>query len=129
MQLGAIPGHSTLKCNHGFPKVETPPREAVFEQIERLAASEQFVRSRRLIRFLRFTAENTLTGKTDGLTEYAIGTKVYDRSSDFDPAAEGIVRAETHRLRAKLDKHYQSAGRFDPIRVEYPAGSYIPVFH
>lgn len=103
--------------------------DAILEQLERLAASEQLSRSKRLLRFLHFTLDRTLSGNAETLSEYAIGRHVYDRAEDFDPLTDGIVRVEAHRLRSKLREYYKSAGRQDPIIFEYPVGSYVPVFH
>ncbi|MGH9593473.1 MAG: hypothetical protein ACRD5L_10310, partial [Bryobacteraceae bacterium] len=101
---------------------------AIREQLHRVAASEQIVRSKRLVRFLRFTVEKALEGQPDALTEYSIGIAVYDRPADFDPFTDGIVRTEVHRLRSKLRQYYQGAGRSDAILIDYPIGSYIPQF-
>jgi signal transduction histidine kinase/DNA-binding response OmpR family regulator len=105
-----------------------PNQDAIQEQLDRLTASSQLVRSKRLIRFLRFTAEKALAGSADSLTEYMIGTQVYDRPPTFDPMADGIVRGEAHRLRAKLRDYYKTAGRTDTVLIEYPIGAYLPAF-
>lgn len=102
--------------------------DAILEELERLATSDQFSRSKRLLRFLHFTVERTLRGGGETLSEYLIGREVYDRSESFDPLTDGIVRVEAHRLRAKLREYYRSSGRQDPIIIEYPVGSYVPVF-
>ena len=105
-----------------------PEAAAIREQLNRVAASPQFVRSKRLVRFLRYVVEKTLTGASDDLNEYTIGAEVYDRPASFDPLADGIVRGEAHRLRAKLRDYYRTAGRFDAVHIEYPIGSYVPSF-
>ena len=46
--------------------------ETVFEAVERLCSSNQFARSHRLARFLRFTISEALAGKQDTLTEHVI---------------------------------------------------------
>lgn len=102
--------------------------DAILEELARLATSEQFSRSKRLLRFLHFTVQRTLGGGGETLSEYLIGREVYDRSENFDPLTDGIVRVEAHRLRAKLREYYRSSGRQDPIIIEYPVGSYVPVF-
>ena len=106
----------------------TPSPVAVREQLQRFIHSDQFGRSKRLCRFLTFTIEKTLDGRGEELTEHEIGTVVYDRGADFDPAIDGIVRAEAHRMRAKLEAYYRHEGRQDPVIVEFPIGSYVPLF-
>ena len=105
-----------------------PPPAAIRDQLERLGRSQQLGRSKRLIRFLTFTIERVLEGQGNTLTEHTIGVAVYDRDPDFDPNVDGIVRAEAHRLRAKLQDYYRNQGRQDAILIEYPIGTYVPVF-
>ncbi len=94
----------------------------------RIIRSPQFARSKRLVRFLHFTIEQSLNGITGDLTEYKIARTVYDRPEDFEPLTDGIVRGEVHRLRAKLRDYYRTIGQRDPIVIEYPVGSYAATF-
>jgi signal transduction histidine kinase/CheY-like chemotaxis protein len=109
--------------------MNTVPADEIREQLSRLVSSAAFVRSKRLVRFLRFTIECRLKNEESKLTEHMIGTEVYDRPTNFDPFVDGIVRAEAHRLRAKLNQYYRGPGRHDPVLIVYPTGSYVPVFH
>jgi hypothetical protein len=106
----------------------TPNNIAIQDQLRRLERSPQFRRSKRLLRFLSYTIGKALEGRAADLTEHLISSAVYDRPLDFDPALDGIVRAEAHRLRAKLNDYYSHQGSLDSIRIEYPPGSYIPIF-
>jgi hypothetical protein len=110
------------------PSKELPVAEAeVLLQLERVLASPPFARSRRLSRFLQFAIELTLQGRADELKEYLIGTEVFDRGSDFDPRIDTIVRTQAHRLRAMLVAYYEKEGKFDPVWLELPRGSYAPL--
>ena len=40
-----------------------------------------------------------------------------------------IVRVQARNLRSRLEKYYETAGAEDPIRIELPKGTYVPVFH
>jgi TolB-like protein len=81
-----------------------------------------------LCRFVRFAAKHTLSGGADRLKEYLVGVEVFDRGAAYDPRIDPIVRVEARRLRAKLRAYYASAGRDDQLRIEFPKGSYSPVF-
>jgi serine/threonine-protein kinase len=105
-----------------------PSPEQVRTQLARIIASPLFVRSQRLCRFLRFTVDLTLSGKTDRIKEYTLGRDVFDRNKNYDPRADSIVRVEARRLRKKLSEYYQEAGALDPVSIEFPPGSYVPVF-
>jgi serine/threonine-protein kinase len=112
--------------NNGHSSQPSP--EQVRTQLDRILASPLFVRSERLCRFLRFTVDLALSGKTDRIKEYTLGRDVFDRNKNYDPRADSIVRVEARRLRKKLSEYYQQAGSLDPVSIEFPPGSYVPVF-
>jgi adenylate cyclase len=105
-----------------------PAEDDVRAQLERVLASEGFAGSGRLSRLLRYLVERTLAGEAEALKEYAVGSDVFDRGADYDPRLDSIVRVEARRLRAKLDEYYRGPGVNDPITIEVPRGSYVPVF-
>jgi serine/threonine-protein kinase len=80
-----------------------------------------------MTRFLRFTVEQALAGRGEELKEYRIGLEVFDKDASFDPRIDPIVRVEARRLRSKLKRYYETEGKDEPVRVEYPTGSYVPV--
>lgn len=97
-------------------------------QLEKILGSNTFASSERHQRLLKLTAERSLSGELDALKEYAIGLEVFDRSQDFDPRIDNVVRVEAHRLRARLKKYYETEGQGDQLLVEFPVGGYVPVF-
>jgi TolB-like protein len=105
-----------------------PSDNEVALQIDRILASRWFARSERLCRFVRFGAQHALSGSADRLKEYLVGVEVFDRGAEYDPRIDPIVRVEARRLRAKLKAYYASSGRDDRLRIEFPKGSYSPVF-
>jgi hypothetical protein len=104
------------------------PADAIRNQLDRILASPEFVHSERLSRFLRFSVETSLEGHRDELKEYSLGVAVFDREQSYDPRIDPIVRVEAGRLRLKLREFYQASGRTDPLLIEFPKGSYAPVF-
>ncbi len=105
-----------------------PSTESLEPCLSRLLGSPGFLRSARLRRFVRYTVEATLEGRSDHIKEYVLGTEVFDRGDDFDPRIDPIVRVEAGRLRAKLEQYYADEGIDEPIRIRYPKGGYVPVF-
>jgi TolB-like protein len=101
-----------------------PP--AIRSHIERILGSSQFAQSERISRFLRFAVEESLAGRGSQLKEYVIGVEVFDRPDSYDPRVDPIVRVEARRLRRKLRLYYETEGRTEPIRIEFPKGSYVP---
>ena len=55
--------------------------------------------------------------------------EVFDRTSDYDPNIDAIVRVEARRLRTKLKAYYENGpGAVDPVLIGLRPGSYVPVF-
>jgi serine/threonine-protein kinase len=92
-----------------------------------MLASTVFAYSARLSRFLTFGVEAVLAGTTS-VNEYAIGMDVFERDGNFDPRLDPIVRVHARRLRSKLVQYYETEGAGDPISIQLPLRSYIPVF-
>ena len=106
---------------------DAPEAEDVLEQLERILASGDFDASPRSRAFVRFIVEETLAGRKEGLTQAAIATRVFGRREDFDPTVDPIVRIQAGRLRRSLERYYLLSGAGDPVRIELPRGSYVPV--
>jgi len=79
--------------------------------------------------FLRFAVEQVLTNKANELKEYVIGVEVFRRNQGYDTRLDPVVRVEARRLRSKLATYYETEGKQDEIVIEFPKGSYVPVFH
>jgi TolB-like protein len=105
-----------------------PAPDEVRAQLERMTASDDFIRSPQLGAFLRFVVESVLQGKSDRIKAYTIGVDVLRRDAKFDPQLDPIVRVEATRLRRTIDRYYAGLGADDTIRIDLPRGSYIPTF-
>ena len=94
----------------------------------RVLASPAFLASPNLASFLRFVVEATLSGQSDRIKGYTIGTEALGRGGDFDPQTDPIVRVEAGRLRRTLYSYYAKDGAGDPVVIALPIGSYVPTF-
>ena len=103
-------------------------QSAVRQQLDKILSHDLFTRSDRMARFLRLAVEWTLDGKGEELKEYLVGVEVFDRSPDYDPRVDPIVRVEARRLRSKLKAYYEGDGLKDIVVIEFPRGSYAPRF-
>jgi adenylate cyclase len=99
--------------------------ETVQSCLAKMLETNVFAHAERQKRLLAYLVSQTLAGRSDRLKGYTIGIDVFDRSSDFDPSVEPIVRVETARLRAKLREYYADEGRRDPVRIGIPKGAYL----
>src|SRR5215467_2612871 len=111
------------------PSREPVPARTVREQLERVVNSPGFVLSARLRRFLAHIVNRTIDGDLDSLKEFSIAMEVFDRTADYDPNIDAIVRVEARRLRSKLKAYYEEGpGRSDPVLIGLRPGSYVPIF-
>ena len=105
------------------------PATAVRDQLARMVNSPGFVSSVRLCRFLTHIVNRTIDGDIDSLKEFSIAMEVFDRTSEYDPNIDAIVRVEARRLRGKLKAYYEEGqGTVDPVLIGLRPGSYVPVF-
>ncbi|HTP33500.1 MAG TPA: hypothetical protein VMJ75_15080 [Candidatus Acidoferrales bacterium] len=102
---------------------------SINDQLERILNTPPLVSSPSLSRFLRYVVEETAAGRGAAIKEYTLGLNVFDRGDEFNPRLDPIVRVQARNLRARLDKYYETSGADDPIRIELPKGTYVPVFH
>src|ERR1700756_4171411 len=105
------------------------PAIAVRQQLARIVSSPVFISSARLCRFLTHVVNRTVEGDVDSLKEFSIAMEVFDRTSDYDPNIDAIVRVQARRLRAKLKAYYEEgAGKSDPVLIALRPGRYLPIF-
>ena len=112
---------------HAGSRGEVAP-PLVRAELARILASDLFVRSERLSRFLSFIVSRTLDGQGESLKELTIALELYGKGPDFSTAADPIVRVDARRLRDKLREYY-AAHPDAAIVIEVPKGSYTPLFH
>jgi hypothetical protein len=103
-------------------------RRAIREQLERLLADTRFKKSKRCPSLLRYLVENTLDGRADQLRERTLGIDVFSRPQDYDTNTDPIVRATAGDIRKRIAQYYHEPGHEDEIRIDLPAGSYVPEF-
>src|SRR5580658_6866310 len=106
----------------------TPDRAAASQELERIAASNNFRKAERCLRLLRYVIDRTIEGREGELKEYTLGVSVFERPDSFDPQTDAVVRLEARRLRLKLAEYYQQEGLDDPVIIELPKGGYVPRF-
>src|SRR5215471_20323171 len=111
------------------PARDPVPAKTVREQLARVVKSPGFVSSIRLTRFLTHIVTRTLDGNLDSLKEFSIAMEVFDRTADYDPNIDAIVRVEARRLRSKLKAYYEEGpGTSDTVLIGLRPGSYVPIF-
>ena len=115
------------RIGFGSPMTNNPT--GIRDHLKQIISSPGFQNSERLCRFLSFTVEATLRGESGQIKEYSIGREVFDRTDEYDPRLDPIVRVEARRLRKRLDEYYAShPGEAGDVRIDFPKGSYVPEF-
>jgi len=103
-------------------------QDLVRKQLLKILASYEFKNSQVLSRFLQFVVEEFLAERPNEIKEYTIGVRALGRSADFNPQTDAVVRIHAGRLRRILHEYYHATGLHDPILIDIPKGSYVPVF-
>jgi hypothetical protein len=124
MDQGPVPGMPQT----GLPGGGDLPAEAIREELTRVLNSHEFRTSKRSQDFLRYVVENTLQGHIDLLKERTIGIDVFGRSTSYEPSDDATVRVKAGDVRKRLGIYYAEQGARDPVRIELPAGTYVPEF-
>jgi hypothetical protein len=127
MAQGQISALSPKKGPNPDRPAPVPP-EAAREELNRVLASHEFRTSKRSQDFIRYIVENTLNGHADTLKERTIGMDVFGRPASYDPSDDATVRVKAGEVRRRLGLYYADAGAQNRLRIELPAGTYVPEF-
>ena len=112
---------------HGAPSTRPAPAE-VRGQLSRLLASPLFQHSKHYPGLLRYVVHETLEGRSGLLKERALGVDVFGRDPNYDTNADPVVRTTAREVRKRLATYYQESGADDEVRIDLPAGAYVPEF-
>jgi len=95
---------------------------------QRIAGSQQFIKSARLQDFLLYVCRCALENRVDEISEQRIGERVFERAPDYNPNEDNIVRSQARLLRQKLEAYFASEGASEPLILRIPKGGYAPEF-
>ena len=102
--------------------------ETCWALLERVAASEQLRRAARLQELLLYLGKRSLKDGFSRIQEQEIGSKVFGRPESYDTSIDNIVRTNVSDLRKRIQTYFNAEGLHEPLVMEIPRGSYIPVF-
>ena len=105
-----------------------PEGNEILIQLSKILRSQVLRDSEMLRNFLSFIVKESLNPDGILLKQYSIALHAFNRSPDFDPTTDPIVRIQASRLRRNLDIYYQGEGLADSVLITLPKGTYIPVF-
>jgi len=112
------------------PRQDEPlDSQVCWELLQRVAASGHLQRASRLRELLLYVGQRSLRDGCDHLPEQELGVAVFGRSDTYDNANDSIVRTTISSLRKRIDAYFAAEGLHEPIIMDIPRGSYIPVFY
>jgi len=97
--------------------------------LDEMVGSVPFRTSRQCQDLLRYIVLHSLSGEEDSLRERIIGVEVFGRRTDYDQAADPVVRIRASDVRKRIALYYEAsdeAGRH--IKIAIPSGSYKACF-
>jgi hypothetical protein len=110
--------------NDALPSLDGDPRWALVSRVRKGPLQN----SPRLQQLLVYLAERAMRDPDAHVSEEQIGVGLFGRSEGYDTSVDTIVRVQISHLRRKLDHHFVAEGRDEPVVIELPKGSYVPVF-
>ena len=96
--------------------------------VRRVSSSSALKNSPRLLQLFHYLCEHALTAPAEPISEQQIGVEIFGRELGYNSEGDTIVRTQVSTLRKKLHQYFLSEGSQEPITVEIPIGSYLPVF-
>lgn len=111
----------------------TPGTDSIFghpywQLVQRVSSSSALKNSPRLLQLFHYLCEHALTAPAELVSEQQIGVEIFGREPGYNSEGDTIVRTQVSTLRKKLHQYFLSEGSEEPITVEIPIGSYLPVF-
>lgn len=103
-------------------------RDDVRLALHKVLNSPEFSSVVQLRSFLNYVVSKAIEDRLDEIKGYTIAVEALGRDVSFNPVTDPIVRVEAARLRRRLTKYYTGSGKKDPVVIEIPKGSYVPVF-
>ena len=104
-------------------------RQTVRQQLARVLESPPFSTSKRYPALLGYVVEKALEGDAGTLKERTLGVEVFHRAPQYDTNADPVVRIAAGEVRKRLAQYYYDSSHSGEIRIELPAGSYVPGFY
>lgn len=117
-----------VKTSSPYFPPENISADSIRKQLQRILASPDFTATESQRKFLKFVVLETLSGNSDEIKGFTVATCVFGRGDLFDQAIDPIVSIQANKLRRALERYYLVAGQSDPVYIDIPKGTYVPVF-
>src|SRR5215471_6495644 len=113
----------------GWVPATDADRDYARSQLAKMVAHPLFANSKRYPALLRHVVEFSLKGRADSLKERTLGIEVFGRKADYDTNLDPVVRITAGEIRKRIAQYYHEPEHEAELRIDLPAGSYVPQFH
>ena len=113
----------------GWVPATDADRDYARSQLAKMVAHPLFANSKRYPALLRHVVEFSLEGRADSLKERTLGIEVFGRKADYDTNLDPVVRITAGEIRKRIAQYYHEPQHETELRIDLPAGSYVPQFH
>ncbi|GAB6097771.1 adenylate cyclase [Desulfatiferula olefinivorans] len=103
--------------------------EEILLQHKLISISDEFHATESQRNLLDFIIQQAVAGESGQLKGYTIATQVFGRNDNFDQNTDPIVSIQANKLRRAMERYYLTAGINDPLQINIPKGTYVPVFY
>jgi hypothetical protein len=107
--------------NHGI-SLDDENRSRLLSRVSSSICFQRCPRLRELFIYLCHVAP----GGT--VSEHQIGIDVFNRHPDYNASVDTIARVQVSQLRKKLEQYFLTEGAAETVVIDFPRGSYVPVF-
>jgi len=111
-----------------YTKASPSLHKEISHQLKLILASPDFNATPQQIALLKYVVNQTLAGKSRDIEDETIAADVFSRGPNFDQRIDPIVSIQADQLRRALVRYYETTGTNDPIRIDIPKGTYVPMF-
>lgn len=108
--------------------IGAPDADPRLQLVERIVSTPAFEKATRLQALLKFIVNESINGRAEQLSESNLGQQVFKKGPDYSPLIDSSVRVQMRQLRLKLHEYFDGPGRNEPVILEIPRGSYVPIF-
>jgi hypothetical protein len=105
-----------------------PANEKIVNQLEHMLTSPNFHTTPEQTALLRYIVDRTLAGKASEITDETVAAEIFGRGSNDDRSIDPVVSIQTALLRRSLVRYYETAGKDDPVQIDIPPGTCVPIF-
>jgi len=127
-QQGGLKSVEPFINHRSAPPLSPEEREQVLKEVAGILNSAVFRSRKRYPALLEYIVTQKLNGREDSLKERVLGVEVFGRSPSYDTNVDHVVRTAAGEVRKRLALYYMENGRGDKLRIDVPAGSYVPHF-